>query len=81
MTVKVLSSSTQITLGLPCSPIPSKVPVVEQFIVKDPMVRVPKLFGGLINDLKRRFPYYLSDFKDGLSLQVLSAIIDRYITF
>lgn len=37
----------------------------------DPMSRAPYPFGGLINDLKRRMPHYLSDFKDGLNPQVL----------
>ena len=39
----------------------------------DPMQRAPFIFGGIINDLKRRLPYYLSDFKDGLNPQVLAA--------
>ena len=40
----------------------------------DPMERTPHFFGGLIHDLKRRFPYYLSDFKDGLNLQVFGPL-------
>lgn len=32
-------------------------------------------FGGLINDIKRRYPYYLSDFTDGLNSSCLAAAI------
>ena len=38
--------------------------------------RVP--FGGVWNDIKRRYPHYLSDFKDGLNGQTLSATIFIY---
>ena len=40
----------------------------------DPLVvtRSPFLFGGVINEWKKRFPYYLSDFKDGLDAQVIA---------
>jgi hypothetical protein len=38
----------------------------------DPLVRTKRPFGGVINDFKRRFPFYLSDITDGISMQVLS---------
>ena len=44
----------------------------------NPLMRAPYVFGGLINDLKRRAPHYLSDFKDGLDAQVLAAAIFIY---
>lgn len=44
----------------------------------DPLVRVPYLFGGVICDLKRRFPHYLSDFLDGINTQTLAATIFIY---
>ena len=44
----------------------------------DPMERTPNFFGGLIHDLKRRFPHYLSDFQDGLNLQVFGATLFIY---
>ena len=44
----------------------------------DPMERTPHFFGGLIHDFKRRFPHYLSDFKDGLNLQVFGATLFIY---
>lgn len=42
---------------------------------RDPLVRKGKLFYGLIQDAKIRYSQYLSDFRDGLSAQVLSACI------
>jgi len=38
----------------------------------DPLQRTGRLFGGLINDVRRRFPHYLSDIKDGLNIQCLA---------
>nr|XP_029727233.1 sodium-driven chloride bicarbonate exchanger-like isoform X9 [Aedes albopictus] len=40
--------------------------------------RTGRLFGGLINDLKRKKPFYLSDFRDGLSLQCVASWIFLY---
>ena len=36
------------------------------------------LFRGVINDLKTRFPHYLSDFTDGLNGQCVAATIFIY---
>ena len=44
----------------------------------DPLVRTNKPFGGLIKDVKRRFPWYWSDIRDGLSMQCLSTAIFIY---
>ena len=44
----------------------------------DPYSRAPYIFGGMINDLKRRFPHYWSDIKDGLNPTVLAATIFIY---
>lgn len=40
--------------------------------------RTGKLFGGLINDVKRKIPWYLSDIKDALSLQCVASWIFLY---
>ncbi|CRK93510.1 CLUMA_CG007044, isoform B [Clunio marinus] len=40
--------------------------------------RSGRLFGGLINDLKRKKPFYLSDFKDGVNLQSVASWIFLY---
>ncbi|XP_051985615.1 electroneutral sodium bicarbonate exchanger 1-like [Xyrauchen texanus] len=40
--------------------------------------RTGRLFGGLILDLKRKAPFYLSDFKDGLNLQCIASFLFLY---
>ncbi|XP_053991850.1 sodium bicarbonate cotransporter 3 isoform X9 [Hylaeus volcanicus] len=40
--------------------------------------RTGKLFGGLVNDVKRKAPFYLSDFKDALALQCIASFIFLY---
>ena len=42
-----------------------KIPENEEKVYdpNDPMQRAPYFFGGMINDLKRRAPHYLSDFR------------------
>ncbi|XP_045485729.1 sodium bicarbonate cotransporter 3 isoform X1 [Pieris rapae] len=42
------------------------------------LARSGKLFGGLINDLKRKMPWYWSDFKDALALQCIASWIFLY---
>nr|XP_020019452.1 band 3 anion transport protein isoform X2 [Castor canadensis] len=44
----------------------------------DPLQRTGLLFGGLVRDIRRRYPYYLSDITDALSPQVLAAVIFIY---
>ena len=34
-----------------------------------------RLFGGLIKDVKRKLPFYVSDFTDGLSVQCIAAVL------
>ncbi|XP_077297815.1 na[+]-driven anion exchanger 1 isoform X2 [Arctopsyche grandis] len=40
--------------------------------------RSGRLFGGLINDVKRKVPFYWSDFKDALALQCIASWIFLY---
>ncbi|XP_059800994.1 sodium bicarbonate cotransporter 3-like isoform X4 [Hypanus sabinus] len=40
--------------------------------------RTGRIFGGLIRDIKRKWPFYLSDFKDAISLQCLASILFLY---
>ncbi|XP_048508729.1 electrogenic sodium bicarbonate cotransporter 1 isoform X3 [Athalia rosae] len=40
--------------------------------------RTGKLFGGLRNDIKRKAPWYWSDFKDALALQCVASFIFLY---
>ncbi|XP_056610197.1 anion exchange protein 3 isoform X2 [Triplophysa dalaica] len=49
----------------------------DQFDV-DPLKRSGIPFGGLIHDIRRRYPRYISDLKDGIDTQCLAAIIFIY---
>ncbi|XP_019942678.1 electroneutral sodium bicarbonate exchanger 1 [Paralichthys olivaceus] len=40
--------------------------------------RTGRLFGGLILDIKRKVPFYLSDYKDGLNLQCVASFLFLY---
>ncbi|XP_046386764.1 sodium bicarbonate cotransporter 3 isoform X7 [Ischnura elegans] len=40
--------------------------------------RTGRLFGGLVNDVKRKVPWYWSDFKDALALQCIASWIFLY---
>ena len=44
----------------------------------DPFKRTGKLFGGMMNDLKRRLPLYKSDIKDGLNSETFAATTFLY---
>ncbi|RUS81962.1 hypothetical protein EGW08_010277 [Elysia chlorotica] len=41
--------------------------------------RTGRLFGGLIADVKRKLPWYASDFKDSLHIQCVASIIFLYL--
>lgn len=45
---------------------------------KDPLKPTGRLFGGMINDLKRRIPMYKSDIQDGLNTETLAATMFLY---
>uniref|UniRef100_A0A8C2FT51 Anion exchange protein n=1 Tax=Cyprinus carpio TaxID=7962 RepID=A0A8C2FT51_CYPCA len=44
----------------------------------DPLRRTGRLFGGVIRDAQRRYPKYISDFKDALSPQCMASVIFIY---
>lgn len=44
----------------------------------DPLKRTKRPFGGMIRDVKRRFPHYKTDILDGFNLQCLAAAIFMY---
>ncbi|NWT10232.1 B3AT protein, partial [Vireo altiloquus] len=44
----------------------------------DPLRRTGRPFGGLVRDITRRYPKYLSDIKDALNPQCLAAVIFIY---
>ncbi|KJE97041.1 hypothetical protein CAOG_07527 [Capsaspora owczarzaki ATCC 30864] len=43
-------------------------------LAKAQLKRSGRIFGGLINDVRNRLPYYKSDFVDGLNFQTLAAV-------
>ncbi|XP_038047074.1 anion exchange protein 3-like isoform X3 [Patiria miniata] len=44
----------------------------------DPLRRTGRIFGGLVNDVKRRYPHYWSDITDALNFQCLAAFVFIY---
>lgn len=52
--------------------------IQENEIIDDPLSRTGTFCGGLVRDIKRRFPFYLSDFKDALDVHCLPTIIFVY---
>lgn len=44
----------------------------------DPLKRSGIPFGGLIHDIRRRYPHYMSDLKDALDMQCIAAVIFIY---
>ncbi|XP_042866238.1 sodium-driven chloride bicarbonate exchanger-like isoform X4 [Penaeus japonicus] len=42
------------------------------------LTRTGRLFGGLVNDLKRKKPWYWSDFRDGISIQSIATFFFLY---
>ncbi|NXS50820.1 B3A2 protein, partial [Balaeniceps rex] len=55
-----------------------KLKVVEGEEEDDPLRRTGRPFGGLIRDVRRRYPKYLSDFRDALNPQCIAAVIFIY---
>lgn len=45
---------------------------------KGPLERTNRPWGGLINDIKRRYPMYKSDIMDGLNTETLAATVFMY---
>lgn len=42
------------------------------------LVRSGRIFGGLVADIKRKLPFYLSDFKDGIHIQCFASFFFVY---
>ncbi|KAM9843044.1 solute carrier family 4 member 1a (Diego blood group) isoform 1-T3 [Aulostomus maculatus] len=45
---------------------------------EDPLARTGVPFGGMVNDIKRRYRHYVSDYTDAVNAQVLAAVIFIY---
>ncbi|XP_035824346.1 anion exchange protein 2 isoform X3 [Aplysia californica] len=46
----------------------------------DPLQRTGCLFGGVINDVRRRYPHYVSDIKDAANKQSIAALFFIFFT-
>uniref|UniRef100_A0A671PCP1 Anion exchange protein n=1 Tax=Sinocyclocheilus anshuiensis TaxID=1608454 RepID=A0A671PCP1_9TELE len=57
---------------------PKKALLTPLKLEDDPLRRTGRLFGGLIRDAQRRYPKYISDFKDALNPQCMAAVIFIY---
>lgn len=64
-----------VTSDLCLSPADSLVPAKAG---DEPLRRSGRLFGGLIKDVRRRYPQYLGDVRDALNPQCMAAIIFIY---
>ncbi|XP_062584941.1 sodium bicarbonate cotransporter 3-like isoform X1 [Saccostrea cucullata] len=51
---------------------------IEMDHVDSSLVRTGRLCGGIVNDIKRKLPFYASDFKDALHVQCLASFIFLY---
>ncbi|XP_052079272.1 electroneutral sodium bicarbonate exchanger 1-like isoform X2 [Mytilus californianus] len=51
----------------------------EESHVDPTLVRTGSLFGGLVADIKRKIPWYPSDFKDCLHMQCVASVIYLYL--
>nr|XP_045009272.1 sodium bicarbonate cotransporter 3 isoform X5 [Jaculus jaculus] len=60
------------------APMSSETPKEAAHHAGPELQRTGRLFGGLILDIKRKAPFFLSDFKDALSLQCLASILFLY---
>ncbi|XP_036368518.1 electroneutral sodium bicarbonate exchanger 1-like [Octopus sinensis] len=56
-----------------------EVEEVEEDHFDPTLVRSGRIFGGLINDFKRKLPWYASDFKDCLHVQCLASVIFLFL--
>ncbi|XP_063546965.1 anion exchange protein 3 [Cydia strobilella] len=66
-----ISEEKQALLRMETAGLPPKEP-------EGPLERTGRLFGGVIRDIKRRYPYYISDFTDALNGQCVAATIFMY---
>lgn len=62
----------QVSIGLTPDAESKSVVLVE---VPNPLIRTGRPFGGLINDIKHRFPFYIDDFKSAFTFQCVTATI------
>ncbi|GFN95656.1 Anion exchange protein [Plakobranchus ocellatus] len=49
-------------------------------IPMDPLKRTGRLFGGVVNDIRRRYPWYISDIKDAFNGQCIKTLFFIFFT-
>lgn len=63
----------------PCSPgLSLELGGSEAIPEDDPLRRTGSVFGGLVRDVKRRYPHYPSDLRDALHYQCVAAVLFIY---
>ena len=86
---RAVSPSDACQLSTPCIYVCALYDVTEKLAVakqmeaeaeppEDPLARTGRPFGGMIKDIKKRFPLYVSDIKDGLNMQCVSVFVFIY---
>lgn len=66
--------------GAPVAPKPAPQEEEEEESHCDPtLARTGRLFGGLINDVKRKLPYYWSDYTDCVHIQCIASVIYLFL--
>ncbi|KFZ56362.1 Anion exchange protein 3, partial [Antrostomus carolinensis] len=78
--VQEAKGQTFISCSSPALPVPPELCEVkteeeEEEAEDDPLKRTGIFFGGLVRDIKRRYPKYLSDIREALTSQCLAAVI------
>ena len=58
----------QHTIGIPLD-----AQVSLSFRLYNVICYLSRIFGGVLNDVKRKLPWYMSDFRDGIALQCLAS--------
>ncbi|KAG8182792.1 hypothetical protein JTE90_009106 [Oedothorax gibbosus] len=53
-------------------------PIIKEEPSYDPLKRTGRVFGGFIQDIKNRYPRYLSDITDGFTFQCVASVIFIY---
>ena len=49
------------------------------YLVTSLLLSIIRLFGGLVADIKRKAPFYASDFKDAIALQSVASVVYIFI--
>ncbi|XP_019493888.1 PREDICTED: anion exchange protein 3 isoform X8 [Hipposideros armiger] len=70
--------TTQGSYAAPGKELSVELGVSEATPEDDPLLRTGSVFGGLVRDVKRRYPHYPSDLRDALHSQCVAAVLFIY---